>query len=297
MIKDVKGPPNAPSALTLLVVNADDLGLSRRINEGIIRAHQHGIVTAASLMPVGRGFAHAVTCCLDTPTLDLGIHLTAVSERPLLRPDSSLTMADGRFPASASEFGRRWLTGSIRPKDMEAEWTAQVECVLDQGIHPTHLDSHQHLHILPGLFDLSCRLAKRYRIPFIRVPVERPWRGHWSSGHGLKRILGTVALAATWALDRVIVAGRIPRTPPRFVGFHDGGNLDEPRLIDLLRGLSPGQTYELMCHPGLLPEEADIQSWGYGHEVELEALTSPGVRSMIDNSLIRLSTFSQLLES
>ena len=163
-------PGRSPSIR--LVVNADDFGISARINEGILLAHRAGIVTATSLMAVGRAFEQAVQYCRAAPALDVGVHLTLVAERPLLAGRSSLAGDDGRFPESAGAFLRRWLKGSIRRADVQAEWSAQIERVLDHGIRVTHLDSHQHVHILPGLADLSLKLAARYTIPFVRVPVE-----------------------------------------------------------------------------------------------------------------------------
>ncbi|HEV2791037.1 MAG TPA: ChbG/HpnK family deacetylase, partial [Solirubrobacterales bacterium] len=58
-----------------LIVNADDLGLSRSVNEGIFEAHQHGIVTSASLM-VRQGAAEAAAEALaEHPDLAVGLHL------------------------------------------------------------------------------------------------------------------------------------------------------------------------------------------------------------------------------
>ena len=232
-------------------------------------------------MAVGRAFEQAVQCCRAVPALDVGVHLTLVAERPLLPCRSSLTGDDGRFPASAGAFLRRWLTGSIRRADVQAEWSAQIERVLDHGIRVTHLDSHQHVHILPGLADLSLHLAARYNIPFVRVPVEDLRGDRWPSLHGINRMLGATVLRASWTLARLAGARAAKYRPLRFLGFQDGGRLDDLRLRRLLRALRPGRAYELMCHPGLTPDEPDVKRWQYGHEKELQALTSPSIRSEI----------------
>ena len=65
-----------------LIVNADDFGISERINEGIVLAHRLGIVTGTSLMAVGRAFEQAVKWCRAFPSLDVGVHLTLVAESP-----------------------------------------------------------------------------------------------------------------------------------------------------------------------------------------------------------------------
>ncbi|MBI5578853.1 MAG: ChbG/HpnK family deacetylase [Deltaproteobacteria bacterium] len=293
---------DAPACITLpgphpfirLIVNADDFGISARINEGILLAHRAGIVTATSLMAVGRAFEQAVQCCRAVPALDVGVHLTLVAERPLLPCKSSLVGDDGRFPASAGAFLRHWLTGSIRRADVQAEWSAQIERVLDHGIRLTHLDSHQHVHILPGLADLSLHLAERYSIPFVRVPVEDLRKDRWPSLHGINRMIGATVLRASWTLARLTGAKAAKYRPLRFLGFQDGGRLDDPRLRQLLRALRPGRTYELMCHPGLTPDEPDVKRWQYGHEKELQALTSPSIRSEIAGRGIQLCNFKDL---
>ena len=290
-------PPGNPSGQRpsiRLVVNADDFGISSRINEGILLAHQAGIVTATSLMAVGRAFEQAVQCCRAAPVLDVGVHLTLVAERPLHACRSSLTGDDGRFPESAGAFLRHWLTGRIRRADVQAEWSAQIERVLDQGIRVTHLDSHQHVHILPGLADLSLHLAARYNIPFVRVPVEDLRGDRRPSLHGINRLFGAAVLRASWTLARLAGAKAAQYRPLRFLGFQDGGRLDDLRLRRLLRALRPGRAYELMCHPGLTPDEPDVKRWQYGHEKELQALTSPSIRSEIAARGIHLCNFKDL---
>jgi len=289
-------PPGSPPC-SRLIVNADDFGISVRVNEGIVRAHRQGIVTSTSLMAGGRAFDHGVQCWRDTPTLDVGVHLTVVAERPVLERRSSLTGADGRFPASAGVFLRGFLSGAIRRVDVAAEWAAQIERIRDQGIRVTHLDSHQHLHILPGLADLALHLAARYDVPFVRVPVENPLRSQWASRRDLERMLGATALQVCWTLARLIGAGAMSSHAPRFLGFHAGGRLDDLRLERLLHALRPGRTYELMCHPGLRPDEAEIQSWGYSHETELYALTNPTLRSVLAARNIRLCSFADLAKA
>jgi predicted glycoside hydrolase/deacetylase ChbG (UPF0249 family) len=288
------GNPSGQRPSIRLVVNADDFGISSRINEGILRAHQTGIVTATSLMAVGRAFEQAVQCCRAVPALDVGVHLTLVAERPLLPHRSSLTGDDGRFPASAGAFLRRWLTGRIRRADVQAEWSAQIERVLDHGIRVTHLDSHQHVHILPGLADLSLQLAARYNIPFVRVPVEDLREDRWPSLHGINRMLGATALRASWRLARLAGARAAKHRPLRFVGFQAGGRLDDLRLRRALRALRPGRAHELMCHPGLTPDEPDVKRWQYNHEKELQALISPAIRSEIAARGIQLCNFKDL---
>jgi len=277
-----------------LIVNADDFGISERVNAGIVMAHRAGIVTATSLMAAGRAFEQAVQWCRMLPSLDVGVHLTLVAEKPLRPKGSSLTGSDGRFPISIGAFLQRCLAGRIRLSDVQAELSAQIERVLDQGIRPTHLDSHQHVHALPVISALTQRLAARYGIPFVRVPVEDGRTGRPQNLHGISRMLGSMFLKASWAAARLGGAGGRKAPPLRFLGFQEGGRLDHERLQRLLRSLRPGRVYELMCHPGFTPDEPDVKRWNYRHEIELQALTSRLIRSEITARGIQLCSFKDL---
>lgn len=290
-------PTSRAPAPARLIVNADDFGLCERINAGIVRAHEAGIVTAASLTAVGRAFEAAVAQSRRLPALDLGVHLTLVAERPLLPGGSSLTGADGRFAAGAGAFLGRWLAGGIRRADVRAELAAQIERVLDRGIRVTHLDSHQHLHALPGVLDIVLELAGRYHIPFVRAPVEVVAGHRALAGRGIRRWIEAGALRVFWTAARLAGPGRPHRPPPLFLGFLDGGRLDSGRLARLIAALRPGRVYELMCHPGFASLEPDIRGWGYGHETELAALTDPAVRAALAARGVRLCCFGELAVS
>jgi predicted glycoside hydrolase/deacetylase ChbG (UPF0249 family) len=282
-------------AAARLVVNADDFGISAAVNDGIIAAHRSGIVTAASLMAVGRAFEHAVAWCRHVPSLDIGVHLTLVAGTPLRQQESSLTCDDGRFPADIGAFLRRYLGGAVRPADIELELGAQIERVLDHGLRVTHLDSHQHVHALPGIAARVMGLAARYSIPFVRAPVEE-WRiDRPPSLHGAFRLGGAMVLRTCWTLARLAGGVGAGGRPLRFLGFTEGGRLDPVRLRRLLQSLQPGRVYELMCHPGFLPDEPDIKRWNYRHEQELLALTRASVHAEISARGIRLCRFQDLI--
>lgn len=291
-------PPAAhrsPTTFIRLVVNADDFGLDAPVNAGIVAAHTHGIVTATSLVAVGAAFMDAVRWSREVPTLDVGVHLTAVGGRPLSGNRSSIADPSGRFPDDYGAFVRAWLGGRIRPADVQDEWAAQIERVLQQGIRATHIDSHQHLHALPGLAERTFELAERYRIPFVRVPVP-PLPSPREGLPGVGRTASGLVLRAAWTAARLTGVGRI-RGGPRFLGFAEGGRLDHARLQRLLERMRPGAPYELMCHPGFAPEDPEVRGWGYRHEGELRALTAPPIRELIARRRILLCSFRELAGS
>jgi len=145
-----------------IIVHADDFGLSEKVNEGILYAHREGILTSTSIMACGPAFDHAVHLIKEVDSLDIGVHLTAIEERPLLSPlyIPSLVTKEGRFYPHAKHFLKNYLLGRISLEEVRLEFTKQIEKILDSGIDITHIDSHQHIHILPGIFKITVSLAK-----------------------------------------------------------------------------------------------------------------------------------------
>jgi len=281
-----------------LIVNADDLGLHRGVNRGIICAHTEGILTSASLLGIGEAFEEAARLAREHPSLDLGVHLALVGARPVSPPEDVPSLVDrqGQFPRDHIGFLRYVAQGRIRWVEVERELQRQVEKVLEAGLPVTHLDSHQHLHVLPPLLEIVLGLAQEFGGLAVRFPLEERFPS--DGPHILKapkRWLQWKALlsAARRARPRFVRMG-IP-FPDHFFGMWASGRLDEALLISLLRHLPEGSS-EIICHPG--EESDDLRArfpWGYHWERELKALLSPGVRAVLDEEGIERIGFGEMV--
>jgi hopanoid biosynthesis associated protein HpnK len=264
------------SAHPLLIVNADDFGIAEAVNDGIVAAHDRGIVTSASVMATGPAFEHAVALARSRPRLAVGVHLVLTEHAPLAGSSvPSLTDANGRFPRHATALARRQLRRRAVAADVRRELDAQIRRVREAGLAITHLDGHQHVHVLPGIAQIVAELAAQHRIAAVRYPVERV-RGYMlRSAKNLKRLAEQVALR--------LICARSPLAPLRrsddFVGFYFGGRLDERNLTTVLETLPRDGTVELMCHPG--DERMHAADWSYGWAAERDALTSPRIRALL----------------
>ena len=262
-----------------LVVNADDFGFTSDVNEGILRSHLDGIVRSASLMANGPAFEQAVGIARQHPSLGVGCHLTLVQGDSLASPGTRLPRSAGRLLANPPT-----LHEALR------EFQAQIEALLDHGIRPSHLDTHQHVHLLPVVLEAVATLADRFRIPWIRKPFDTP--------HGLAPVLRA-------GLSLAIRPWRIPfeerlrrarcRTSDYFAGFVGTGAMDAPWLVALLAGL-PGGIGELMCHPGicgpdLLRADTKLKQ---SREIEMRALCSDEVRQAVAEHGIELLSYRDL---
>lgn len=283
------------SGARALVVTADDVGLHPGMTDGALAAHDDGIVTACSLAPCGAAFTGAVAALATRPALDVGVHLALVEERPLSPPGEvpSLVGRDGRFHPGFPSFVVRYAVGAIDLAEVEQEWRRQIGRVLDAGLSPVHLNSHQHLHALPRLFALTARLAAEHGIPFVRLPGDP----------AAFRSPAPRALAVR-ALDRFGRSARrhldSPRPVPvrgldRTVGVLAAGRLDQVALDDALDDVEG--TCELVCHPGRGDAElARAYAWGYRWDAETVALRSPVAHRALAVRGIALTSFSRLVE-
>jgi predicted glycoside hydrolase/deacetylase ChbG (UPF0249 family) len=274
--------------LRTLVVTADDVGLHPGMTAGAVKAHDEGIVTACSVAATGRAFEPAVELLRDRPALDVGVHLTLAGEQPLSPPERVRTLVDrdGRFPRSFRAFTLRYLLGGIAGAEVEEELRRQIERLLAAGLRVVHANSHQHLHVLPRLFEIVLRLAEEYHVPFVRIPCEPAVRR--TSPRSLQiGILNSIGHSARRRLEQSESVRSVDRT----VGIMDAGRLTVDRLFRIL-GDAEGVT-ELVCHPGIGDEVLAAEyDWGYGWDRETVALCDERVRDAVREKGIGLTSFS-----
>jgi len=244
-----------------LIVTADDVGLDVGMTEGAIRAHREGIVTACSIVANGRAFDDAVARLRDVPSLQVGVHLALVEER-------SLTGL--RMPRKYTTFVPLYLSRVLSIAAIERELRAQIERVLGTGLRVTHLNGHQHLHLLPRIFRVVARLAREYGVPYVRIVDDRGVTAR-SASMSILSALGRRARNPTFTNDHTIgvaIAGHLENVVP---------------LLDHVMGVT-----ELVTHPGVGVRR--YAHWAYGWERETRALCAPGLRAEIERRGIELVT-------
>ena len=299
------------SADRILIVNADDLGLHTDINRGIEKAHREGIVTSASFSVVGEAFEDGVATCARCPHLDIGLHLTLVEERPLSPAKSlgGLARADGRFPKDHSALVGRLLMGRVSGKAVRGEIEAQLAKLLEVGIRPSHLDAHQHVHLLPTIWPAVVELALENDIRWIRVPRYDP------IGAGTPTPTLFMMRSGLNVLQSVRRASLRPlRSPDSTPALGHSGHLSTDRI---LRGLSTdrilrgqktdrilrgrrtekagGGVAELVAHPGVTSRSLQERyRWGYDWSGETAALTDPELRTSLEREGYSLCTFADM---
>ena len=274
-----------------LIVNADDLGLHPDIDRGIEAAHRDGIVTSASISAVGSSFEQAVDMCRRNPRLDVGVHLTLVGERPLTDPRhlGDLVTEGGRFVESHPALVARALTLRLGREAVARELGAQIDRVVGAGIRPTHLDGHQHVHLLPGVWPVVVELARKHGIRWVRVPGFVPvTAGHpGTAGLAMRCGLNVLRRVRRGALGALRCADATPA-----LGL--SGHLTADRILEGLAAVRDGAVAELVAHPGVttaaLQERYD---WGYDWSGETAALSDPALREAIASRGFALRSFAE----
>jgi predicted glycoside hydrolase/deacetylase ChbG (UPF0249 family) len=240
-----------------LVINADDLGLTVGVNNGIFDAHDRGVLTSASVFANARATDDALARALKRPALGVGCHLTLVDGQPTLSPARvpSLIEDAGRFRGSWKPFIVSCLLGRISLLEVEQELTAQIDRIRSAGVALTHLDAHKHVHAYPPIFAIVTRLARRFGVPVVRVPFERRPNVHGDATQqrtARNQALMNAAMLP-WAWRDYRHAARAGVRTPHFIGRAQTGVLSAQALAAMVRGLPPGVT-ELMVHPGYVDE-------------------------------------------
>lgn len=280
-----------------LIVNADDFGLYEEINNGIIKGHREGFITSTSLMCSAPAFDQAVDLAKNCPKLGIGIHLTLVGGvKPVLPPTvvSSLLDGQGLFPNSYVDFAKRYYTGGVKALELEKELRAQIERGLSTDLKITHIDSHQHTHVLPGVASLVQKLCLEYGIKRIRIPAEAiGFTGGFEAGLGRK--IGRAGLTFCAKLAMAQAHGRL-QFPNHFFGMLAGGNLNVTRVGAILAALPEGVS-EIMTHPGLNGEAlGKLFPWYYHWEEELAAYLADSNKQILESRHIKLINFGDLNE-
>ena len=290
-----------------LIINADDFGLTPGVNRAIVEAHEHGVVSSATLMANGQAFDDAVGLARSQPRLSVGCHIVLVDGTPLLNKTqiqslvdpASWTASPPRFRRGISKFAALALLRRLSPDEIEAEAKAQIGKLQSAGITVTHLDSHKHTHLFPHVLRPLLRAAKACGIRAIRNPFERIRGAHLAARPSLCRRWTEVGILRSLAKqfgDATRQAAMI--APDGTFAIVATGALND-RLFRLIVENLPNGSWELVCHPGY--NDADLQRvhtrLRQSRERELRILTSESTRELLAANGIQVISYRELVGS
>ena len=284
-----QGTPNSlaeklgfPRDTKLLIVHADDVGVTHSVNVATIRGLESGLVNSASLMVPCPWFPEIADYAKSHPDADFGLHLTLTSERVYYRwgPVAS----KDKVPSLVDEngyFHHDWKpTTRINPKEVDLELRAQIDRAYAMGLRPTHLDSHQYRLFDNGkeLFEVVVRIAHDYKLPLFVARdwfVERPY---------LEKTLAPadVVIDHTITIDPSVA-------PDKWADFYKTA----------LKNLQSGVT-EFVIHLGFADDELksatrERDTWGAAwRQRDFDFFTSQEFRQLLAAQNIKLVTWREI---
>jgi predicted glycoside hydrolase/deacetylase ChbG (UPF0249 family) len=273
-------------AMKQLIVNADDLGLSPGVNEGIVQAIESGCVRSTTALAGAPAFTEGIEKAAGLDGVGIGIHLNLTG--PWNAPPKKIPA--GFFRGTPGPLLTACLTARIDLGFAERCLREQIESFLRTGIKPTHLDGHHHIHLFPGIAPLAARLGSEYGIPFVRLPRGLLSGYRACRGDLFKRLL--IHFLARRGASHY--RARSIRSLDRFIGFGLMGRTDyRNRFHKILDVIEEGTT-EIMVHPGMAGDNLILDSYVKGRTVETAALTASETLERIARLGIRLISYGDL---
>ena len=268
-----------------LIVNADDFGRSHSINEAVIRAHRHGILTSASLMVNEPACGKAVTLAGENPRLGVGLHLVLLQGHSALPPEKipGLVNARGEFSNSPVGTGMNYFFKRRLREQLRAEIHAQFEKFHATGLPLDHVNGHLHLHLHPTVFKILMDDADKLGIRHFRLTRDCLARSRrMANGRWFYRVSHAAIYAWLSRRAREPLRRRGIRHAQITFGLLQNARVDEDYILKLLPELPPGDS-ELYSHPSL--DE-------FKHE--FDALVSPRVEEQTKQLGIELIRYQDL---
>ncbi len=158
-----------------IIINADDLGISKDVNQAVLDGYTNGILTSASVIVNMDAFEDAVENILPKCSgMRVGMHLNIIEGKALEKKENSLLCDNeglynnGFIALLMKSFNKKFL------EEIEEDFRLQIE-TLKKYRKIDHIDSHVHVHAIPNIFKIVCKLAKEYDIKAVRTQLELPY--------------------------------------------------------------------------------------------------------------------------
>ena len=274
-----------PKAVRRLIVNADDFGRSRSINQAVLRAHREGILTTASLMVNGGAADEAVELARQNPRLGVGLHVSLICGNATLKPAeiSGLVDDDGNFSNNSVAAGVRYFfRQDLRPQ-LEREIKAQFDKFRATGLKLDHVNGHLHFHLHPVVFGILMDHAREWAITRFRLTRDFFWLNlRLASGHFFYRTTHALIFLLLTPRARMVLRRLGIKHTSAVFGLLQNARVDENYITRLIPRLPSGDS-ELYSHPSL--DE---------FKNEFDALISRRVRSLVQEHNVTLIRYQDL---
>ncbi|MBD2448245.1 hopanoid biosynthesis-associated protein HpnK [Nostoc sp. FACHB-152] len=284
------------SSRRFAIINGDDFGFSRGVNQAIIKAHKQGILTSTSFMVTGDAAEEAIALAQKHPDLAVGLHLVLVCGRSVLPPEQIPHLVDsqGNFPNSSFLAGLRYQFQSAARAELRQEIRAQLIKFQASGLPLSHVDGHLHLHVHPVVLQILVELAPEFDIRFIRLPSEE-------LGKTLKLTRQDLLTKLIWSgvftqlrrYGETLLTSHGINFTDKVYGLLQTGNVTEKYLLGLIPQIG-SNLVEIYCHPADVQVGEALNGPPGSGKAELAALLSHQVRKLLIANNFELTNYQKL---
>jgi len=278
-----------------LIINADDAGIDPGRNAGIFECIDQGLVTSISVIIDQAGWQDVLLRLKNKsrPNLSVGLHFNLTSGKPLAGGHKTLVAPDGKF-LNKNDLLQKANSNGIDEREVIRELTAQLAALRKEGIEPTHIDGHNHVHILPGVREgfLKVELPKLWvRLPWERSkevldPRNEPPELINNDTQRYIKVMNFYSQAARQ------IWGNKFRYTDDFGGTKVTWQVTLSAFKGAVNGLK-GEVCELMCHPGGKPDNfSGPFSRLKEREIEKEVLISKEFKTFLMEKAIEVVSFN-----
>lgn len=249
---------------SLLIVNADDFGLCRAVNYGIIESHRSGIVSSTTAMMNMPAISDAAKLSHDYPNLAVGMHFVLTTGQPFSSMPS--LSRDGLLG--------KWLwdiTPSELPlNEIEEELNLQYQKFLEVfGCKPSHIDSHHHVHMIEGIFPIVVNFAQEKGVA---LRVDRQLEKNW-----------------------LPLSYQVASTDSFSSEFY-GDEISESLFLQILDNAKQrgNHSVEVMSHPAFIDNALLKSNYAYPRLNELDVLTSENLKAQILERGFKIASYRDI---
>jgi len=276
----------------LLIIHADDIGMSHTVNRASFEAFRIGLVRSGSVMAPTPWVDEVKHFVQENPGGDLGLHFTLTSEWKFLKwgplfPSANLTDPFGHLWPNMRE-----VLNHATAQDIENELDAQIRRLLAYGIHPTHIDSHMGIHFgRKDFLEAVIRVSKKFNIPPMLVRPSEDFAKEAARYHLPLDAINLISLKAEkegiYLLDYLITGVQGRTTEERRRAY-----------IQCLKNLKPGVT-QLIVHLGFLDDEmkgimSDAPEGFERRQADTAFFTSNEAKKLLEELNVKIITWKEL---
>ncbi|MEA5502361.1 hopanoid biosynthesis-associated protein HpnK [Halotia wernerae UHCC 0503] len=285
-----------PHTRRFAIINGDDFGFSQGVNQGIIQAHEQGVLTSTSLMVTGDAAEEAIALARSHPNLAVGLHLVLVCGRAVLSPSQIPHLVDSmsNFSNSSLQAGLRYQFHRAAREELRREIRAQLSKFCDSGLPLSHVDGHLHFHVHPVVLGILVELAQEFDIRVIRLPSEELGMSLKLDCQGL-----LTKLLWSWVFGKLRRYGEGLLTSQgigfanKVYGLLQTGKMTEEYLLGLIPQIQ-ADLVEIYSHPALANDGEPLNGLPEAGTAELAALLSEQVREVLIANHFELTNYHKI---